>query len=134
MNLFVFFAVFAQLAFSIAIVGFDDQDDLIMDSNEGFLLDRIDLNSLDIIEAKKEDTVRVPIRQLRQLLKLAIKEDRMKRRETAKSRESGRESGSRENISRESRKQRRLTSALPANRPRSSLPVLFDLREDIYKE
>lgn len=53
MNLFVFFAVFAQLAFSIAIVGMDDQDDLIMDSNESFLLDRIDLNSLDIIEAKK---------------------------------------------------------------------------------
>ena len=57
----------------------------------------------------------------------------MKRRETAKGRESGRESGSRESL-RESRKQRRLNTALPANQPRSSLPVMFDLREDIYKE
>ena len=60
-----------------------------------------------------------------QLLKLAIKEDRMRRRE------SGRRDSA---IARESRKQRRLNSALPANRAPSSLPVLFDLRKDIYKE
>ena len=35
------------------------------ETNGDFTIEPIDLNSLDLIQANKEDTVRVPIRQLR---------------------------------------------------------------------
>merc|ERR1712226_1562571 len=104
-----------QLASGLAIDKRENIEELNGETNGDFTIEPIDLNSLDLIQANKEDTVRVPIRQLRQLLQLAIKEDRNSR--MMRQKESEKKSNRRES-------RKRLRSANPSN----PLPYRFDLR------